>query len=79
MKPVKDAQKVNKMYAHGQPSLVDPQSGYKYSMSARCPKDGTFCSVAQVTREGQALSKVVFHCSSCFNQFEVKPDDIYVC
>lgn len=79
MRPVKDAQKVTKMFAQGQPFLVDPQSGYKYSMSARCPKDGTYSLVAQTEKEDQALSRVVFNCSSCFKLFEAKPDDIYVC
>ena len=78
MKPVKDAQKVNRMFAQGQPSLVDPQSGYKYTMSARCPKDGTYSSTSQIEIEGQALSRVVFKCSSCFGLFEVNKDDIYV-
>ena len=79
MKPTKDAQKVNRMFARGEPFLVDPQSGYKYSMSARCPKDGTYSSVAQIETEGQALSRVVFKCSSCFGLFEAKQDDIYIC
>jgi hypothetical protein len=79
MEPVKDAQKVGKMFAQGQPFLIDPQSGYKYTMLASCPKDGAYCSVEQVEREGQSLSKVVFHCSSCFNEFEAKKNEIFVC
>jgi hypothetical protein len=79
MEPVKNANKVKKMFDMGQPFLVDSQSGYKYSMVARCPKDSSYASVAQIEKEGQALTRVVFQCSSCFNQFEAKQDDIYVC
>jgi len=79
MEPAKDVQKVKRMFAMGQPFLVDSQSGYKYSMVACCPRDSSYASVAQIEKEGQALTKVVFQCSSCFNQFEAKQDDIYVC
>lgn len=79
MKPVKSIARVRKMFDQGQPFLIDPQSGYKYSMTARCPKDGSYASVAQIEKEGQTLSRVVFQCSSCFNQFEANQEDIYVC
>jgi len=78
MKPVKDTEKVKRMFAQGQPALVDTQSGYKYSMVARCPKDGHYASVARVERAGLSLSKVIFQCTLCFTQFEVSQDDIYV-
>ena len=79
MKPVKDEQKVKRMFAQGQPFLTDTESGYKYSMVARCPKDGAYSSVEQIEKEGEALSRVVFHCSSCSGLFTAKRDDIYVC
>ena len=79
MEPVKDLKKVKRMFATGQPFLLDSQSGYKYSMVARCPRDSSYSSVAQIEREGQALTKVVFQCSSCFNLFEANQDEIYVC
>ena len=79
MEPIKDTVKVKKMFAQGRPTLVDPQTGYKYSMVARCPKDGSFASVASIERTEQSLIRVTFQCSSCFAQFEVSQDDIYVC
>ena len=78
MEPVKDTERVKKMFAQGQPELVDTQTGYKYSMVARCPKDGNIASVAKIERTGQSLSKVTFRCASCFTEFEVGQDDIYV-
>ena len=78
MEPVKDTEKVKRMFAQGQPALVDAKTGYKYSMVARCPKDGGFASVARIERAGQSLSRVTFRCTSCFTEFEVSQDDIYI-
>jgi hypothetical protein len=78
MEPVRDTEKVKRMFAQGQPALVDAQTGYNYSMVARCPKDGSYASVARIQRSGQALSRVIFQCTSCFSQFEVNQDEIYV-
>jgi hypothetical protein len=78
MKAKKDTAKVKRMFTQGQPTLVDAQTGYKYSMVARCPKDGNFASVDRVEKAGQSLSKVTFLCTSCFTQFEVSQDDIYI-
>jgi len=78
MEPVKDPEKVKRMFEQGQPALVDVQTGYKYCMVARCPTDGNFASVARIERAGQSLSKVTFRCTSCFTEFEVSQDDIYI-
>ena len=78
MEPVKDTQKVEMMFAQGQPTLVDGQTKYKYSMVARCPKDGEFASVTRVERAGECLSKVTFQCTSCFTEFEASQVDIYI-
>ena len=78
MEPVKDIEKVKKMFAQGQSELVDAQSWYKYSMVALCPKDGDLASVARIEKAGQSLSKVTFRCASCFNEFEVAQEDIYL-
>lgn len=78
MEPVKDIAKVKRMFAQGQPALVDAQTGYKYSMAARCPKDGSFAAVARIERAGPSLSRVIFQCPSCFTEFEVRQQDIYI-
>ena len=78
MEPIKDAGKVKKMFTQGQPFLVDSQSGYKYSMVSRCPKDDSYASVAQIERTGESLNRVVFQCNSCFSRFEVTQDEIYI-
>ena len=78
MEPVKDTEKVKKMFAQGQSALVDAQTGYKYSMVACCPREGNFASVASIERAGQSLNRVTFRCPSCFTEFEVAQDDMYV-
>jgi len=78
MEPVKDTEKVKRMFEQGQSTLVDVQTGYNYAMVARCPKDGNFASVARIERAGQSLSKVTFRCTSCFTEFEASQDDIYI-
>ncbi len=79
MEPVRDAEKVKRMFLQGETTLVDPESKYKYSMVARCLKDGDYASVARIERSGGTLSRVIFQCTSCFSQFEVSQDEIYVC
>jgi hypothetical protein len=79
MEPLKDTEKVKKMFATGQSDLVDPQTKYKYTMVACCPKDGNFASVARIERAGQSLNRVTFRCALCFTEFEVGQDDIYIC
>ena len=78
MEPVKDLEKVKRMFARGQTEFVDAQTGYKYSLVALCPKDGGIASVVRINREGQALSRVTFKCNSCFSEFEVGQEEIYV-
>ncbi len=78
MEPVKDAEKVKRMFAQGQPELMDTRTGYKYSMVARCPNDDNFASMARIERSGHSLSKVTFRCTSYFTEFEAGQDDIYL-
>jgi len=78
METVKDLEKVKRMFEQGQPALVDTQTGYKYHMVAHCPKDGNFAPVARIERARQSLRKVTFRCTSCFTEFEVSQDEIYI-
>ena len=79
MKPIKDIEKVKTMFSQGQTALIDAKTGYKYSMTARCPKDGNYASVARIERAGQSLNKVSFQCTSCSTRFEMNQENIYVC
>ncbi len=78
MKPVKAPEKVKRMFAQGQTDLVDAQSRYKYSMVARCRKDGNFAPVTRMERTEESLSRVIFRCSLCDTEFEASEGDIYL-
>ena len=78
MEPFKDIEKVKRMFTQGQSALVDPQTGYKYTMVARCPNDDNFASVVRIEKEQQSLSRVTFRCASCFTEFDAGQDDIYI-
>ena len=78
MEPIKDKEKVARMFSQGQTTLVDASSGYKYTMTACCPQDGNFSSVEQTEKTSEGLSRVIFRCPHCSNLFETKQEDIYV-
>ncbi len=78
MKPAKDIEKVKRMFSQGQTTLADVSTGYKYSMSACCPKDGSFSSIAQLEKSGESISRIVFKCPRCSSLFEAKQEEIYV-
>jgi hypothetical protein len=78
MEPIKDKAKVASMFSQGQASLIDASSGYRYTMVACCPQDGSFSSVAQTEKTSAGLSRVVFRCPRCSVLFEAGPEDIYI-
>jgi hypothetical protein len=78
MEPIKDTEKVKKMFEQGQSNLINTQTKYKYSMVAKCPNDGNFSSVVRIERSGESLSRVIFRCTACFTDFEVKQNEIYI-
>ena len=78
MEPIKDREKVERMFGQGQTTLVDTSSGYKYNMTACCPQDGSFSSLAQTEKTSQGLSRVIFRCPHCSNLFEAKQEDMYI-
>lgn len=78
MEPIKDKEKVERMFSQGQTTLVDTSSGYKYNMVACCPQDGSFSSVAQMEKTSEGLSRVIFRCPNCSNLFEARQEEIYI-
>ncbi|KTB48800.1 hypothetical protein [Dehalogenimonas alkenigignens] len=78
MEPVKDTVKVEKLFASGHVSLVDPDTKYRYTMMAYCPRDNGRAYISRFERWGSRLSRVVFSCSDCLNTFEAEPQDIWI-
>ncbi len=78
MEPVKSTRKVDRMFAAGQPFLIDPASGYKYNLCAACPGDGSFAAPDRIEKKNGELSRVVFSCPTCFKRFEVPRREMLV-
>ena len=78
MQPTKDAEKVKRMFGQGLTTLTDTSTGYKYGMTACCPKDGNFSSIAQLGKSGESIRRIVFKCPQCSGLFEAKQEEIYV-
>ena len=78
MEPIKDKEKIERMFGQGQTTLLDTSSGYRYIMTARCPQDNSFSSVAQTEKTPKGLSRVIFRCPHCSNLFEVEQENIYI-
>ncbi len=78
MKPVKDLHKINRMFEQGQITIIDSETGYRFTITAKCPKDGYFASIFKIERREQALSNIIFECPICFHQFEANRDELYI-
>ena len=69
---------VKKMFETGKVTLVDPDTKYRYSLTAKCPDDGEYADVARFDKAGNSLSRVVFKCTLCEDEFEVPRDQMMV-
>ncbi|APV43758.1 hypothetical protein Dform_00400 [Dehalogenimonas formicexedens] len=69
---------VKKMFETGKITLVDPDTKYRYSLTAKCPDDGEYADVARFDKAGNTLSRVVFKCVQCEEEFEVRQDQMMV-
>jgi hypothetical protein len=69
---------VSKMFADGEVSMIDPETKYRYSLTAKCPGDGEYAEVARFDKSGHSLQRVVFKCAVCAMEFEVPQDKIMV-
>lgn len=78
MQPVKDNERVKRMLEKGQTAILDPSTGYKYSITACCPADGSFSSISEIEKSGESITRTVFRCPRCANLFEAKAEEIYL-
>ena len=78
MRAKRSLNRVKQMFAEGEVSMVDPVTMYRYSLTARCPRDGENAFVAQYERSGHSLKGVTFKCPICSTEFEVPQTQIMV-
>ena len=69
---------VKKMFETGKLTIVDPETKYRYSLTAKCPGDGESADVARFDKAGNSLSRVVFRCTLCEAEFEVPREKMLV-
>jgi len=60
MEVKKNPDLVDEMFAGGEVSKVDPESKYRYSFMAFCPKDGEHSYVNRYETTGRAIENVTF-------------------
>mgnify|MGYP001161943142 CR=1 FL=1 len=71
--------RINMMLANGEVTYLDPESGYRYTVYANCPDDGSSASVARITKEnrtGSSVTNIIFKCPICGNLFNGKADNM---
>jgi len=78
MEAIENPGMVKRMFTQGEVTMVDPESKYRYSLVTKCPKDGDYSFVERYERFGHSLSRVIFKCGRCSNQFEARVADILV-
>ncbi len=75
-----EVEQIRHMLSLGHLFIADPDTGYHRSPYARCPNDGSDSSVTHVDRSGLAksITRVVFHCPVCSQQFDAGPEDMFL-
>jgi hypothetical protein len=69
---------VKKMFDQGEISMIDPETKYRYSLTAKCPVDGEYASVSRFEKSGHSLARVTFKCEICSTEFEVPQAKVMV-
>ncbi|MEN8614815.1 hypothetical protein ABFB09_05990 [Dehalogenimonas sp. THU2] len=78
MEAKKAPKMIKKMFDLGELSTIDPETKYRYSLTAKCPVDGEYASVTRFEKTGHSLGRVIFKCEICSTEFEVPQSEIMV-
>ena len=81
MEKIKDNHRINEILEKGEIYFQNPETGYRYTLCAVCPRDDHECSVANFEKEIGMVSRirrVTFYCPICDTRFDVKPDDMFL-
>ena len=81
MKKRKDVDRITQMLRKGDITLLDPDSGYRYSLGAVCPNDSLECSVTsceRVSGEEPKITRTTFHCPICGTRFDDSPETMFL-
>ena len=81
MRKTKATTKIKQMLHDDKIMLLDPESGYKYILYASCPNDTQDCSVSRYDRTRGRMAevtRVIFKCPLCGNQFTPEPEEMFL-
>jgi len=71
-------EQIKQMLSAGRLTIPDPATGYHRALYARCPKDRHDSSVYRIERSGEAITRVVFRCPICNEQFDTVPQKMFL-
>lgn len=70
--------RIEEMLSKGQLSIPDPETGFHHSIYASCPKCGDQSSVNRIERSGLSITRVIFRCSICCEDFDAEVDSMFL-
>lgn len=73
-----EVEQIKQMLSAGRLTIPDPVTGYHRAFYARCPKDCHDSSVYRIERSGEAITRVVFRCPICSEQFDTVPEKMFL-
>lgn len=76
--PKKGSKKIKDMLLKGQLVTSDPQTGFQHSLYAGCPECGYACSVSRIERSGAEITRVVFRCTICCEDFDATIEKMFL-
>lgn len=73
-----DLKRIKDMLASGKLNVPDPATGFHYSLYAHCPYCRNESSVYRIERSGVPITRVVFRCSLCCEEFDAAANKMFL-
>jgi hypothetical protein len=73
-----ELRRIKEMLSRGQLSIPDPATGFHHSLYACCSKRGHESPVHRIERSGTAITRVVFRCPICSEDFDAGVDSMFL-
>lgn len=73
----KNSDRIKQALAVGRLSIPDA-TGMQHFIYAHCPGDGQDSPVYRTEKKGDAISKPIFRCPNCGQQFETSAEEMFL-
>lgn len=73
-----DTQRIEEMLRRGQLSITDLTTGFRHSIYAHCRKCGLDSPVHRIERSGVAITRAVFRCPACAEDFDTDVSNMFL-